>query len=299
MLPHTPNGSDELGGLLQQHLSELDDSLANLTRSYGSVQDVGVEPSVSVPGTDALLSARPVPHCIKESLPPPSSPPSAPELPKMAIRLMENSGPAFDVEQIPSACAETLETLVDARPAHDPGLLEVLFQGIETKKLSTDEALTSLERACRTERAEVVQPEKSECQKEASSAPSERPYTRCRQCGVLGLQVRALAQSLSGLAARTVQWSAGLSHRRQQDLVDMVLCYLRPLEHLDERLETLCCELASAPWLADTPPPSSIHPPASLRIPTEASLGSVGAREHWQAEAGKDADLGTGQVETL
>ena len=234
MLPDI-SAESELGGLLHQHLSELDKSLATLTRSCGG--DVSVEPHVSATFNTVSPSwSSGVLECL---LPPPSPPPRQPKMSAINANADDAGLPVRSRMEIVADDIEPSRSARDAPPpAHGPGVLEALLQGIEAKKLSTDEALNSLERACRTE---VVPFEQS--QEEAPAPPPLKSSLHCRQCGVLGLQVRALCQSLSGLAARTIQWGSHLSHRRQLDLVDLVLMYLRPLEHLDKQLEALCEEL--------------------------------------------------------
>ena len=275
MLPDTPSESDELGGLLHQHLNELDESLATLNRSCGTVQDVSAE----APGLGVRLSDEPsLPWTadVLECLPPPPSPPPlhpsrrdiANELVGLKTAVVKNATAEVvsgGTEASTSAAIAASQTLPPSAP-----LLESLLQGIETKKLSAGEALCSLERAYSRAAHEGKKEENVEIPGDGEVTPvADARALRCRHCGVLGLQVRALAQSLAGLAARVIQWSASLSHRKQLDLIDLALCYIRPLEHLDERLEALCLELARDFQPADPPAPSSYRPPVSSE-PTEA-----------------------------
>ncbi|CAE7825287.1 CPK2 [Symbiodinium sp. CCMP2592] len=282
MLPDI-SADSELGGLLHQHLSELDKSLATLTRSCGG--DVSVEPHVSATFNTVSPSWS---SGVLECLPPPPSPP--PRQPKMSAINANADDAGFlnmPVRSGMEIVADDVEPSQSARdappPAHAPGVLEALLQGIEAKKLSTDEALNSLERACRTE---VVPLEPG--QEEAPAPPPLRSSLHCRQCGVLGLQVRALCQSLSGLAARTIQWGSHLSHRRQLDLVDLVLMYLRPLEHLDKQLEALCEELTERNLQLAGESGRAQASVASTTLP-EAAIERL---EDWRAEAG-DSPLAT------
>ena len=291
MLPDI-SAESELGGLLHQHLSELDKSLATLTRSCGG--DESVEPHVSA----TLKTVSPSwSSDVLECLPPPPSPP--PRQPKISAINVNADGAGFSdvpvrsVMEIVADDMEPSQSVRDARSAHAPGVLETLLQGIEAKKLSTDEALNSLERACRTE---VLPLEQS--QEEGPAPPALKSSSHCRQCGVLGLQVRALCQSLAGLAARTIQWGSHLSHRRQLDLVDLVLMYLRPLEHLDKQLEALCEELAERnlqlagePALAQAPVASTTLPEAKPILTLTCAIlhdlkAAIEHLEDWRAEAG-------------
>ena len=254
--------SEELGGLLQQHLSELDDRLATLTRSYNDECDANVETAVSVSDTQTA-QARSLglePQILEPlAVPPP---------PRMKLHYEDYKDGADPlIEPVNNAGAPSHD--MEMRSAHDPEMLEAILKGIETKKLSAGEALSSLERAC----YKALQPiSLSESQEETATPETwQRRSAHCRQCGILGLQVRALAQSLSGLAARVVQWSAGLSHRRQADLVDLVLSYLRPLEHLDERLEALCTELTHDVQPSTAPAPSSKLAAACVSVSNESS----------------------------
>ncbi|CAK9105350.1 unnamed protein product [Durusdinium trenchii] len=56
---------------------------------------------------------------------------------------------------------------------------------------------------------------------------------------VLRLQIAALAQSLAGLGACVVNWSAFLTNPRRQQLQSMVLRYTEPCEHLSAELQDI------------------------------------------------------------
>ena len=180
-----PN-SEGLGGLLSQHLQELDESMALLTsRPVGS--------------GGFLREARqaPVPAAV-----------AAPEPPALAPRLT-------------------------APPVAQPVSLESLLRGIETQQLSVAEALSNLEQSPAPAPVPV-----------APAAPAPAPAAqRCEGCAVLGLQIRALSQSLAGLSASMVRWSEQLHQGRQKEVADMVLDYLQPLKQVDSRLEMLVLEL--------------------------------------------------------
>jgi hypothetical protein len=55
----------------------------------------------------------------------------------------------------------------------------------------------------------------------------------------MGLQVRALAQSLAGLGARVFNWSVGLNVAQRRDLSMLIMDYARPCSHIDESVENL------------------------------------------------------------
>ncbi|CAE7557145.1 unnamed protein product [Symbiodinium natans] len=70
---------------------------------------------------------------------------------------------------------------------------------------------------------------------------------------VLRLQIAALAQSLAGLGACVMNWSAGLVSSRRQELADMVLRYTLPCEHLSRELKELCRDLRSMELFSEEP----------------------------------------------
>ncbi|CAJ1441639.1 unnamed protein product [Effrenium voratum] len=224
---------DDLSGLLVQHLSELDSSLAML--SGRSASEPGLEflkidqkPPPHTPRPDQSHATQEGPEFL-HFLPPPPAHLAMPERPKFQPEQMEPS-------REPSR-------------RDNPELLESLLSGIEMNQLSISDALSSLEKSWKpkaqpSEQAQVVQVQQAQ-QAQASKASKQinSDGSRCH-CGVLGLQVRALAQSLAGLGASIVQWSRNLVHRRQIELVHLVLDYVQPLEHVDARLEALCNELS-------------------------------------------------------
>jgi len=57
------------------------------------------------------------------------------------------------------------------------------------------------------------------------------------------LQVQALVQSLTGLAARSFKWSTGLSAPKRRDLAGLLLDYVQPCAHIDPLLQGLCEDL--------------------------------------------------------
>lgn len=181
---------EQLGGLLSQHLQELDESMALLTNR-------------SVSSGTFLREAREAPRAVPPTVAALAPPPLAP----LAL------GAPAPVAQ---------------RPAPS---LESLLRGIETQQLSVAEALRNLEQSPAAPPPAAVAPE----------APAPAP--RCESCAVLGLQIRALSQSLAGLSASMVRWSEQLAHSRQKEVVDMVLDYVQPLKQVDARLETLVLEL--------------------------------------------------------
>eukprot|EP00933_Yihiella_yeosuensis_P072092 TRINITY_DN8038_c0_g1_i1.p1 TRINITY_DN8038_c0_g1~~TRINITY_DN8038_c0_g1_i1.p1 ORF type:complete len:462 (+),score=102.90 TRINITY_DN8038_c0_g1_i1:67-1452(+) len=78
----------------------------------------------------------------------------------------------------------------------------------------------------------------------AVTGGSSRAFDKdCSRCFSLSREVSALSQSLAGLGAQTVKWSAGLSKVRRRDLFAMVLAYILPCKELSEDLLNLCEEL--------------------------------------------------------
>jgi len=78
---------------------------------------------------------------------------------------------------------------------------------------------------------------------------SQQPFPQpCQRCRILTLQVKALGQALAGLAARTFNWSAGLSMAKRRSLADLMLEYATPCAHIDSDVLALCRELQRAHW---------------------------------------------------
>ena len=244
---------DELGGLLSQHLSELDESLAALAnKARASEQRAGWFLDREPAQTTEEGRRRPEIQRIAEVAAP------APPLP-----------PPREVLKQPLEA----DPVAGHKRAKSEALLENLLRGIENQQLSITEAVSNLEKIPMPEasKASVPVPPINSEKTEMPNAPCNH---RCGQCGVLGLQIRALCQSLSGLGASIVKWSSRLVEARQNEVANLVLDYVQPLKHLDARLEALSAELTSD--LA-----SKVQP-----LRDEASL-----LEQWRSEAaGATAD---------
>eukprot|EP00931_Biecheleriopsis_adriatica_P059526 TRINITY_DN35624_c0_g1_i1.p1 TRINITY_DN35624_c0_g1~~TRINITY_DN35624_c0_g1_i1.p1 ORF type:complete len:538 (-),score=110.29 TRINITY_DN35624_c0_g1_i1:39-1607(-) len=211
---------EDLNFRLRQHLKDLDDRMA-------------------------VFAER---ASVSEGVAPPLPPPPTRRPPILAERGQE---PLLSISGV---AREPPENRRAAEGTASAGFVESLLRGIESKELSVSDALGSLEQA--SGEARRLQGGKKAGggfghgagQLLVRAAPllevsSRGSQAGCQLCSVLALQVRALAQSLSGLGAQIYKWSAGLAYRRRVELAQLVLDYALPCEHLDSRLETLCAEL--------------------------------------------------------
>ena len=117
-------------------------------------------------------------------------------------------GPGPGLPGPTSMSASSATNATGSRREGREATLESLLRGIETDQLSINDALRSLEKLPMAETqtpslkdTRVSPPATRQTQTQGAEA------TRCGQCPILGLQVRALAQSLSGLGASVVKWS--------------------------------------------------------------------------------------------
>eukprot|EP00930_Biecheleria_cincta_P024898 TRINITY_DN17777_c0_g1_i1.p1 TRINITY_DN17777_c0_g1~~TRINITY_DN17777_c0_g1_i1.p1 ORF type:complete len:548 (-),score=93.29 TRINITY_DN17777_c0_g1_i1:131-1726(-) len=114
----------------------------------------------------------------------------------------------------------------------------------------------------------------------------------CPRCTVMKIQVRALAQSLAGLAARTFNWSASLSKLQRRDLAEIIGHYCKPCSFLDASLEDLCIELEHIQWSDVSAKPTVLGqqhlPPAewaTRRLAAAEAFESSRARQEQQQAA--------------
>ena len=333
---------DELGGLLNQHLSELDESLAALTEA-GRLREERFEGEQAGQARQAWQSSQKnirfrhdfnvisQPNDLGEAVPgsrnqtgrsvwgqeieclPPPQPPPAQLVAVVPLPTCYRSSPSESQRSDVAACGAYGKAqstgCYEAQRGPGPGLpgptsmsassatnatnatgsrregreatLESLLRGIETDQLSINDALRSLEKL---PMAETQTPSLKDTR---VSPPATRQTqtqgaetTRCGQCPILGLQVRALAQSLSGLGASVVKWSTCLVHSRQTEIADMVLEYVQPLKHLDGQLEALCLELTHS--LNDL---TDLAASSALEMQHD-SLDHTNLRQKWRSEAG-------------
>lgn len=89
----------------------------------------------------------------------------------------------------------------------------------------------------------------------------------CPHCAVLAQQVQALAQALAGLGPRVFSWALnrGTSLVERSSLLDMLLRYMCPVEHVDDRIASACISLQSQRGAASSPR-GNIENPADTRI---------------------------------
>lgn len=131
------------------------------------------------------------------------------------------------------------------------GLLQRLLQGLSTDEVSVGDAIGTLESELHSPGA-FASPSRAgrvgaqDVLGDTTRAPGL--VLECERCSVMGLQVRALSQSLAGLGARAFNWSAGLNVAQRRDLSELILEYARPCAHIDESVEHLCKELSSTQW---------------------------------------------------
>jgi len=287
---------EELGGLLSQHLSELDESLAALTEA-GRVREQSHSSSSRSAPKD-FLAQRPqldgvrVQPSMIESLPPPRAPPRQFSLEPKLQQTVPCCGNSQSVKGYYASHVQRCEnkglghkenfsqpgTETRLRDGSE-GMLESLLRGIETQQLSINDALRNLERLPTPEASSSNHTHQSP--ESVKQHPLVAPCNRCSQCPILGLQVRALAQSLSGLGASVVKWSTCLVHSRQSEINDMVLEYVQPLKHLDAQLETLCSELTGL-----TGDLNNLADLAGSNVTLETQLDQRGLRRTWRSEAG-------------
>lgn len=103
----------------------------------------------------------------------------------------------------------------------------------------------------------------------------------CHECLALTKQVEALSQSLMGLGAQLLVWSSALHVNQRKELVDTVLAYTRPCEHVDPCLEDVCEQLDE--FLEDCNHPMPwFEKPAS---PSQASRRSRAVANGWRWDA--------------
>ncbi len=287
---------EELGGLLSQHLSELDESLAALTEAGRVREQSHSSSSRSAPKN--FLAQRPqledgrVQPSMIESLPPPRAPPRQFSLEPKLQQTVPCCGNSQSVKGYYASHVQRCENKGLGHKENSSqrgtetrlgdgseGMLESLLRGIETQQLSINDALRNLERLPTPEASSSNQTHQSP--ESVKQHPLVAPCNRCSQCPILGLQVRALAQSLSGLGASVVKWSSCLVHSRQSEINDMVLEYVQPLKHLDAQLETLCSELTGL-----TGDLNSLADLAGSNVTLETQLDQRGLRQTWRSEAG-------------
>ena len=223
----------ELGGLLTQHLSELDESLAALANKSSAQEGQPGQPFLERDTAEATGGAF---WSGIQSLPA-AAPPAPPPREARPVREVH--------EGLHSSSSRTHTAQVGQKlRSSGEGLPESLLRGIETQQLSITEALSNLEK---TPMQALPAPETltDSASKAVKAPPTESHEHRCRQCAILGLQTRALCQSLSGLGASVVKWSTRLVQSRQHEVVQLVLDYVQPLKHLDAQLEDLALELVN------------------------------------------------------
>lgn len=97
----------------------------------------------------------------------------------------------------------------------------------------------------------------------------------CSHCVGMKMQVRALAQSMAGLAAKVFNWSSSLGKLQRRDLAEMILEYCKPCAFLDTHLQDLYFGLKHIEWADVTSKPAFlvVVPPTEWLTPELADHG--------------------------
>lgn len=139
-----------------------------------------------------------------------------------------------------------------AEPAYTDPLVGPVLEDLRDEDFSPSRAVDLLESELRSPAVRLQSPGESgalgfQGALRGDSTPS-RSVRECERCSVMGVQVRALAQSLAGLGARIFNWSSDMQAVRRKDLAEVVLGYAQPCAHIDEAIQNLCDELTSIEW---------------------------------------------------